>query len=118
MKTNETATFIMLQLLVFVYSLISVLTKLTAVHLREDGLFSLPVLAGFGGAGAALFAYAFFWQKILKKVNLTTAYANKATGLLWTLVWAALLFREPVSLRNVIGLAVICAGVFLVMNNE
>ena len=118
MKTNKITALIKLQLLVFVYSLTSVLTKLTSVYLREDGLFALPTLAGFCGVGTALLVYAFFWQRILEKVNLTTAYAGKATELMWTLLWAVLLFREPVGLRNVAGMMVICAGVFLVTNNE
>ena len=118
MEKNKLFSVFKLQLLVFVYSLISVLTKLTAMQFSEHGLFSAGTLAGIAGIGMSLLIYAFFWQKVLKKVNLTTAYANKAVGLLWTLVWAAVLFKVPVSFRNVAGLLVICAGVFLVMKDE
>ena len=42
------------------------------------------------------------------------AYAHKAAGLFWSLLWSVLLFREEVSLRSIIGLAVVCAGLVLV----
>lgn len=109
---------VVLQAVVFVYSFISMLSKVISMQIKAHGLFSLPVIAGMAGFFLALAVYAFFWQKILKKTELSVAYANKAVGLLWTLVWAALLFGETVTIRNLIGMLVICAGVLLVTKNE
>ena len=47
-------------------------------------------------------------------MDLSIAYSNKAVGLLWTLVWAAALFGEKVTLVNVVGLVMICIGVIVV----
>lgn len=90
------------------------LSKYVSGFLKEYGLFSWQVVFGVGGVFAALAVYAFFWQKILKKVDLSIAYSNKAVGLLWTLVWAAALFGETVTVFNVIGLIMICIGVAVV----
>lgn len=108
----------LLQMIVFVYSFISMLSKCVSMQIKLHGLFSIQVLGGLAGFFCALAVYAFFWQKILKKVELSVAYANKAVGLLWTLVWAGLLFGEAVTIRNVVGLLVICAGVMMVTENE
>lgn len=107
-----------LQFAVFVYSFISMLSKCISSQIGAHGLFSAQVLGGLAGVFFALAVYAFFWQKILKKVDLSVAYANKALGLLWTLLWAALLFGEQITWRNVLGLLVICAGVILVTGDE
>lgn len=107
-----------LQLVVFVYSLNSMLSKCVSRQISLHGIFSVQVIGGVAGVLLALAVYAFFWQKILKRVDLSVAYANKAVGLLWTLVWASLLFGETVTVRNVVGLLVICAGVLLVTGKE
>lgn len=107
-----------LQLVVFVYSFISMLSKCVSMQIKDHGLFSIQVIGGLAGFFCALAVYAFFWQKILKKVDLSIAYANKAVGLLWTLVWAALLFGETVTIKNIVGLLVICIGVMMVTENE
>lgn len=86
--------------------------------IKNHGLFSVPVLLGLMGFFLSLAVYAFFWQKILKRVELSVAYANKAAGLLWTLVWSAFFFGEQVTVRNMIGLLVICAGVLMVTDYE
>lgn len=107
-----------LQIIVFVYSLISMMSKCVSMGIKNHGLFSVPVLLGLMGFFLSLAVYAFFWQKILKRVELSVAYANKAAGLLWTLVWSAFFFGEQVTVRNMIGLLVICAGVLMVTDYE
>ncbi|MCD7763081.1 MAG: hypothetical protein LUI14_07750 [Lachnospiraceae bacterium] len=109
---------LMLQVIVFVYSMISMLSKQVSSLISANGLFSWQTICGVGGVFLALAIYAFFWQKILKKVDLSVAYANKAVGLLWTLLWSSLMFQEKISAGNVLGLVIICAGVLVVTGNE
>lgn len=107
-----------LQAAVFVYSFISMLSKCASSLLKAHGLFSWQViLAGFGIV-LALAVYAFFWQKILKKTELSVAYSNKAAGLLWSLVWSVFLFGEKITVYNVIGLVIIVIGVMLITVQE
>ena len=46
---------------------------------------------------AILGIYAIGWQQVIKRMPLTTAYANKAVTLVWGLVWGLLLFHEQLN---------------------
>lgn len=61
-----------------------------------------------------LAGYAWLWQKIIARIPISVAYANKASYLLWTQLAALALFGETVSPGNWAGLAVVLAGVLLV----
>ncbi|MCD8155615.1 MAG: EamA family transporter [Clostridiales bacterium] len=117
-KKSSWKMILLLQVVVFIYSMISSLSKSVSSLISNWGLFSWQALGGIFVVFLALGVYAFFWQRILKKVELSVAYANKAVGLLWTLVWAALLFGEKITPGNVVGLVVICAGVLVVTKDE
>ena len=62
--------------------------------------------------------YAFAWQKVIKKFSLSTAYANRSVYIIWTQVWAILIFRENLSLQNIIGMLVVFMGVLVVQMYE
>ena len=38
--------------------------------------------------------YAIAWQQVIKKFSLSTAYANKSVYLLWSQIWAVVIFHE------------------------
>jgi len=67
---------------------------------------------------AAMGFYALIWQQVLKRFSLTVAYSNRGIVYLWIVVWAAVFFKESISVFNVIGLAVIVAGIALVSSND
>ena len=58
--------------------------------------------------------YALLWQQILKRFELSTAYANRALALVWSLLWAVLIFNERVTARKLLGIALVAVGAFLV----
>lgn len=62
--------------------------------------------------------YALFWQKVLKKLPLIMAYANKAVTVIWGLVWGFVFFGESISIGNVVGAAIIVLGVYVVVTGE
>ena len=62
----------------------------------------------------ALGVYAIVWQQIIKRFPLSVAYANRATSIFWSMIWAALLFREGISLKNILGVIVIFIGIMVV----
>ena len=72
----------------------------------------------FGAAIALTGIYAIFWQKILKRVDLSIAYMSKGVTLFWTLFWSVLIFDESVTLRNVIGLIFIFVGIAFINRDE
>ena len=59
-------------------------------------------------------AYAVFWQQIIKRYELSVAYANRAFAIFWSMLWALIIFGERVTLKNIIGVAIIFTGIMLV----
>lgn len=104
----------MLQLMVLLFSLAGTLSKLAAGVLSKEGWLDFSFLALVAAIYLILAVYAFFWQKILNKVELSIAYISKATSLFWTLVWSILFFKETVSWENVLGIGIIIIGILIV----
>lgn len=98
-----------LHTILLVYAASSVCSKLAAGH----AVGSIPFFLLYGGVLVCLGVYAIGWQQVIKRLPLTTAYANKAVTVVWGMVLGALLFREHISPRQMIGAAVIIAGVLL-----
>jgi len=92
------------------YSAAGILSKLAAGRAFMSG----PFLLFYGGALAVLFVYALIWQQMLKGIALSVAYSSKAVTVAWGLLWGALLFKEDVTPKKLLGAAMAAAGVFCV----
>ena len=57
--------------------------------------------------------YAIVWQQIIKRLPLTTAYANRAVTIVWGIIWGVLFFHENVTPLKVIGAVIVILGVVL-----
>lgn len=112
-KANK-KTFIALHLLLLLFSLSSVLSKLAA----SQEFLSLSFFLCYGGVIAILGVYAIGWQQILKRLPLTVAFANKAVTLVWSMVFGALLFGEHIGVKQLIGCALAVAGVILFVSAD
>lgn len=62
--------------------------------------------------------YAIVWQQLLKKIQLTTAFSNKAICMIWTMLWGWLFFDENISIWKIIGICIIIVGVILVVTTD
>lgn len=60
---------------------------------------------------AVLGVYAIIWQQIIKRVPISDAYMFKGSVIIFVLIISAVLFGEQISTRNVIGAAMIIAGI-------
>jgi len=78
-----------------------------------EAFLSLPFCLYYGGVILLLVVYAIGWQQIIKRLPLTTAFANKAVTVIWGIIWGAVFFQEPVTIGKVIGALMIIAGVVL-----
>ena len=103
---------VMLQAVVVIYTLNSIIAKFAA--LNEVEMFSLKFILFYGGEVAVLGIYAICWQQMIKKFDLSIAYANRAMAILWTALWALLIFKEPISPKQYIGIALVVAGTVVV----
>ena len=65
----------------------------------------------FAGAVAVIGIYAMLWQQVLKRIELGTAYMFKGTSLIFTMLIAALLFGEAITVPNIIGSVIIIVGI-------
>ncbi len=111
---QKTKPMILLHLLLLVYSLGSIFSKMAG----EAEFLSLPFFLFYGLLLLIMVIYAVFWQQILKVVPLATAYANKAVTVIWGLVWGLLFFHEVLNIQKIIGAAVIILGIVTVVKAD
>ena len=110
--------YIQLHLNILLFSLTSVFSKAASVQDNKHGL-SSPLLYLFLFLMVANCGiYAITWQQVIKKFSLSTAYANKSVYLLWSQIWAVLIFHENLSIQNIIGILVVLFGVWTVQRYE
>ena len=100
---EKVKNYIQLHLNILLFSLTSVFSKMASVQYNRHGLGSI---------------YAIAWQQVIKKFSLSTAYANKSVYLLWSQIWAVVIFHENLSVRNIIGILVVLTGVWVVQRYE
>ena len=101
---------LMLQAVVVIYTLSSVVAKLAT----GKELFSFSFFLFYGLEIAILGVYAILWQQMIKRFDLSIAYANRAMALLWSALWAVLLFREGLGPRQVAGIVLVILGTVIV----
>lgn len=107
--TKPISTYLALIGVNLVYACTSIFTKMAS---RQEML-SWPYLFWIAGAIGVMGVYALLWQQIIKRMPLSTAYMFKGTGLIFVLLISALLFGEAITLNNVLGSAIIIAGIVL-----
>lgn len=113
-KTNKIKDFVFLHMLLFMQSVSSVCSKLAS----QQEFMSAKFIMLYGILLAILVVYALLWQKVLKKMKLVTAYANKSITIIWGLIWGVLLFNETVTINKILGILVIILGVYFVVTGE
>lgn len=109
MTASKIRILVALNVLLMVYSMSGILSKLAA---GVDFL-SWQFVGLYAGIIAILGIYAIGWQQILSRMALTSAFANKAVTIVWGIIWGFLFFQEQITLGKVIGGALIIAGVVL-----
>ena len=72
----------------------------------------------YAGVIAVLAIYALAWQQILKHIPLTTAFCNKAIGIIWGIMWGALIFKEQIKVNMIIGAIIVIIGVIVVVKSD
>ena len=73
---------------------------------------AVSLLAAWG------FINAFSDGTVIKKFSLSTAYANRSVYLIWSQIWAVIIFHENLTVKNIIGLLIVLVGVMVVQRYE
>jgi len=113
-KKATPTTYLLLHLLLLLFSLGGVCSKLAARY----EVFSLQFFLLYGLVLLNLAFYAIMWQQVLKRMPLVTAYANKAVTVVWGLLWGTLFFGEAITPKKLAGAAIIIAGIVLVVKSD
>lgn len=114
MKNKRIIDYIFLILIYFIYSFVNLFAKYASnykfLSINYMKYYSLEILIlGF---------YAIIWQQIVKKFDLTIAYAWRGTVILWTFLWSIIFFNESITINNIIGSVIIVLGIVVVVKSE
>ena len=110
-KKNKIRDICILQIVIAIYTL-------STVFASGQEFLSFKFILFYGIEMLILGIYAIIWQQLIKKFDISVAYANKAMGLLWSIVWAILIFNETITIKNVIGVIIVIAGTIIVNSED
>lgn len=113
-KKKFIKNIIILQVIILIYTLSTV----TAKFASNEEFLSIKFILFYGLEIFILGVYAILWQQIIKKFEISVAYANRAMSLLWSIVWAIVFFGEQITLKNVIGVIIVIIGTIIVNSDE
>lgn len=105
---------LLLQLVVGIYSVNTVIAKLVS----GQKVFSPAFIGLLFLEVCVLGVYALLWQQLIKHFELSVAYANKAMGLIWSLIWSIVLFREGVKWNQLLGIVLVMIGIICMNGDE
>lgn len=109
MKKENLKILILLHILLAVLSLSGVFTKLASY----EEFLSLKFIIYYGLVILVLGIYAIAWQQIIKRIPLTSAYANKAVTVVWGIIWGVIFFSEEIKPGKIVGAAIVISGILL-----
>ena len=113
MKKIKVNKYIYLHLLLLLYSFCGVFSKLAS----QNQILSIKFCLFYGTSLLILGIYAIFWQQILKKFSLTTAFFNKAVTIIWGMIWGVMFFSEKITLNMIVGTIIVLIGIGLVVKD-
>lgn len=110
-RANKKRVYVLLFLhaALLLYSLTGILSKFAST----EEFLSLPFLGYYAGIIALLGIYAIAWQQVIKRIALSTAFANKAITVLWGMFWGVLIFGESMNAWKIIGGILVAIGVIV-----
>lgn len=106
---DKNRAIILLHFIIAIYSLSGVFSKIAGTM----PFLSLGFCLSYGMVIVILGIYAIGWQQIIKRMPLTTAFANKACTVVWGLIYGVLFFQEKVTIGKLAGIALVIWGVIL-----
>lgn len=109
MKKGNLKYLLILHVMLMLYSLSGIASKLAA----KQPFMSFKFCLCYACIILLLGVYAIGWQQVIKRLPLTTAFANKAVTVVWGIIWGALIFSEPVTVGKLAGAAMVIAGVVI-----
>ena len=100
---------LMLQGVIVLYSVSSVMSK----EASGSGGDILRFLFFFGMEFVMLGVYAILWQQMIKRFELSVAYANRSMAVVWSMVWAVVFFHDTITIQNILGVLLVVIGTWI-----
>lgn len=97
-----------------IYSVSGVIAKKSSVA----DPYSLSTLVRFLTVISILGVYSAFWQVSLKYIPLSTAFFCKGSVVVFSLIWAVVIFGENITLYNVLGAVLIIVGILVMAQDR
>ncbi len=113
-KKIKLKDILILQFIIVIYTFSGVAAKFAS----GSSFLSSEFIIFYGIEMVILALYAIIWQQIIKKFDLSVAYANRSIAILWSMLWAHLIFREEISLQNIIGVLIVIAGTIIINSDD
>lgn len=99
-----------LQAVIMIYTGSSIAAKFAS----SQELLSFPFCLFYGIEILILALYAVLWQQIIKRFELSIAYANRGMVIVWSMLWAVVIFGDEITLQNIIGIVFVVIGTIVV----
>ena len=109
MKT-KIKNIILLQGVVIIYTLSGIMSK----NASANGGYPVKFLIFFALEFLLLAVYAVLWQQMIKRFELSVAYANRSMAVLWSMLWAVLFFHDEITVKNIMGVVLVTAGTVII----
>ena len=92
-----------------VYAGTSIFTKLASMEIPWSVSYGVWMLCAVGVIGL----YAILWQRIIARLDISTAYMFKGLSLVFVLLFSFFIFDESITVNNLLGSALIISGIVL-----
>ena len=112
MKKIGLKQILLLQAIIVIYTVSGIMAKFASAGETLE-----MIILFFGLDVLLLGVYAILWQQMIKIFPLSVAYANRAMALLWSAVWARIIFGEHIGLKQMCGIVLVIAGT-MIINTE
>ncbi len=100
----------LLQGVIIIYTISSVMSKEASAS--GDNL--LRFLFFFGMEFVVLGVYALLWQQMMKRFELSVAFANRSMAVVWSMIWAVLFFHDTITIQNMAGVVLVVVGICII----
>lgn len=113
MKKTGIKQVLLLQAIIVLYTVSSVMAKFASAGETLE-----QVILYFGLDLFFLGVYAICWQQMIKRFPLSVAYANRAIALLWSALWAKLIFGEQITIKQLFAISLVIIGTMIVNTDK
>jgi drug/metabolite transporter (DMT)-like permease len=113
-RLNKIKNIVILQCVVVIYTISSLMSKKASASEGDIVKF----LFWFGMEFVILGIYAILWQQVIKRFELSVAYANRSMAVVWSMAWAVIFFHDTITVKNIIGVCLVVIGTIIVNTEE